>query len=159
MAGEYRFENVCPGRYTVLPADESMGYPDFSPNLFEFLYGRRVAEVKLTSKNALARLPIQLPPKPGRMHIHITDATTSAEILEFAIEVKVPGQHLSPELRIPFHPDIKDREIEVPPNRDFILHVTAGGFREWSESIGGGKVLRVPSGTEVTLNAQLQPLK
>ena len=93
LAGEYRFENICPGRYTVLPADESLGYPDFSPNLFELLYGYRVAEVKITSQNALARLPIQLPPKPGRMHIHITDGATSAEILEFTIEVKVPGQH------------------------------------------------------------------
>jgi hypothetical protein len=159
LAGEYRFENVCPGRYTVLPADENMGYPNSSPKLFEFLSGRRVAEVTLTSKNALATLPVQLPPKPGRMHIRITDAATSAEILEFTIELKVPDQHLSPKVKILFQPEIKDREIEVPPNRDCILHVTAEGFREWSESIGGGKAVRVPSGTEATLNAQLQPLK
>jgi hypothetical protein len=158
LAGEYRFENICPGRYTVLPADESLGYPDFSPNLFELLYGYRVAEVKITSQNALARLPIQLPPKPGRMHIHITDGATSAEILEFTIEVKVPGQHLSPEMKFLFHPEMKGREIGVPPNKDFIVHVTAKGFREWSESIGGRKAVRIPSGTEAALDAQLQPL-
>jgi hypothetical protein len=158
LAGEYRFENVCLGTYTVLPADESMGYPDSNPNLFEFLYGRRVTEAKLTSKNALAMLPIQLPPKPARMHIHITDGVTGAEILEFTIEVKVPGQHRSPEMKYVFHSEIKNREIQVPPNRDFIVHVTAEGFREWSESIGSRKVVHDPPETEATLDAQLQPL-
>lgn len=159
LAGEYRFENVCPGRYTVLPADASMGYPeDFSPYLFEFLYGHRVTEAMLTSKNALAMLSIQLPPKPGRMHVHISDGTTNAEILEFTIELKVPGQQLSPAMKYVFSPEIKDREIEVPPNRDFILHVTAKGFHKWSDSIGSRKVVRVPSGTEATLDAQLQSL-
>src|ERR1700752_5084869 len=51
LGGEYRFEKVCPGRYTVLPDDKEAGYPNSSPYLFEFVYGRRVAEVKLTSQN------------------------------------------------------------------------------------------------------------
>jgi hypothetical protein len=61
MAGEYRFENVCPGRYSVLPLDESMGYASFNPYLFEFLHGQRVTEAKLTSKNALAMLSMAEP--------------------------------------------------------------------------------------------------
>jgi hypothetical protein len=158
LVGDYRFENVCPGSYIVLPADKNMGYPNFSPYLFEFLYGHRVTEAKLTSKNALAMLPIQLPQKPGIMHIRITDVATSAEILEFTIQLKVPGQHLTPEMKYIFRPETKDREIDLPPDTDVILHVTAEGFHEWSESIGGRKVVRVPSGTEVTLDAQLQPL-
>ena len=76
--------------------------------------------------------------------------------LEFTIEMKVPGQRLSPEMKYLFHPDIKNHQIEVPPDKDFIVHVTAEGFREWDESIGGHKVVRVPSGTETALEAQLE---
>jgi hypothetical protein len=156
LGGEYRFEKVCPGRYTVLPEDKEAGYPSSSPYLFAFLYGRPVAEVKLTSQNSNAELLILLPPKPGRMSVHITDRATKAEIPEFTIEMKVPGQRLSPEMKYLFHPDIKNHEIEVPPDTGFIVHVTAEGFREWGESIGSGKLVRVPSGTEAVLEAQLE---
>ena len=30
LGGEYRFEQVCPGRYTVLPEDKEAGHPNFS---------------------------------------------------------------------------------------------------------------------------------
>lgn len=156
LGGEYRFEKVCPGRYTVLPEDKEAGYPHSTPDLFAFLYGRPVAEVKLTSQNAHAELPIRLPPKPGRMSVHITDRTTKAEILEFTIEMKVPGQRLSPEMKYLFHPDIKNHEIEVPPDKEFTLRVTAQGYREWGGSIGSGKLVHVPSGTEAALEAQLE---
>jgi hypothetical protein len=45
----------------------------------------------------------------------------------------------------------------VPPDRNLIIHVTADGFREWDESIGGGKPIFVPSGTRLTLAVQLEP--
>jgi hypothetical protein len=82
LAGKYRFENVCRGRYTVLPDDKSMGYVNPSPNLFDFLYGCRVAEVKLVSQNALAILPIQLPPQPGRMHVRITAVAPAGSVVK-----------------------------------------------------------------------------
>jgi len=156
LDGEYRFEKVCPGRYTVLPEDKKAGYPSSSPYLFAFLYGRPVAEVTLTSQNAHAELLILLPPKPGRMTVHITDRTTQAEILDFTVEMKVPGQRLSSEMKYIFHPETKNHVIEVPPDKGFTVHVTARGFREWGESVRGRKLVRVPSGTEAALEAQLE---
>lgn len=159
QAGKYRFEQLCPGRYTVLAEDEKAGYPRSSPDLFEFLYGRRVAEVKLTAKQLQAELRVQLPAKPARMHIHMTDRATNVEITKFTIEMIVPGQHRSPEIKYEFSPDIDDREIEVPPDKDFILHVTADGFHEWSESVGGGKLVHLRAGTQTSLEAQLETVK
>lgn len=156
QGGEYSFEHVCPGRYAVLAEDAEAGYPDSSPYLFEFLYGRRTAQVKLTAKHSLAELPVQLPPQPGRIKVFVTDRVTGVEITKFTIEMIVPGQHHSPEIKYEFSPEIHDREIEVPPDKDVIMHVTADGFREWSASASGRKVIRVSAGTQESLLAQLE---
>jgi hypothetical protein len=52
QAGEYLFQNVCPGRYTVVIDDTYS-----SPGLNEFLYGSPVLEVRLTDTNPEAELP------------------------------------------------------------------------------------------------------
>ena len=73
-AGEYRFEAICPGRYTVLPDDEKAGFRQSTPYLFKFLYGRPVAEVKLTVKHPQGVLfEVDLPRKPGVIQLHITN--------------------------------------------------------------------------------------
>src|SRR5271169_897853 len=43
--GEYRFEQVCPGRYSIFWTDEEGGYPRSSSNLNQFLYGGRIPQV------------------------------------------------------------------------------------------------------------------
>ena len=106
--------------------DEKAGYPRSSPYLFEFHYGHRVAEIKLTARNAL-ELPVRLPPKPGRIQVFVTDQGTGVEITKFTIEMIVPGQHRSPKMKYEFSPDIHDHEIEVPPDKDFIVRITADG--------------------------------
>jgi hypothetical protein len=56
-----------------------------------------------------------------------------------------------------FDETVKDRQIEVPPDKDVIYHVTADGFHEWSESAGQGKLIRLASGAKATLKAELPP--
>jgi hypothetical protein len=157
--GKYRFEELCPNRYTVLPDDEKRGYPNISPWLFEFLYGRRVSEVRLTAKQVSAELPVHLPPKPGRIHVRVTDRTTNAEVQKFAIRMIVPRQRHTPKIEILFSPEISDREITVPPDKDFVLRINADGFHEWSDSVGGYQSIHVEAGAQTMLDAQLEPLK
>src|SRR6266568_1148621 len=156
--GEYRFQNVCPGRYAVMVEDKKAGYPHSSPLFNEFLYGVRIAEVKLTAKHSQVELPGYLPPKPGLMHVRVSNRETKAEILKYSVKLRVQGQRRTPEAGFEFDPMMKDHEIEIPPDRDVIFHVTADGFREWTESAGHGKLLRVPSGTDATLEVELEPL-
>jgi hypothetical protein len=157
--GNYRFEHVCPGRYTVVVDDEKAGYPHASPMVNAFLYGSPIAEVTLTVKNPQADLPVYLPPKPGLMQVHITNQETKAEIWKFSVTLKVPGQQDASELSFSFDEAVKDHQIEVPPDKDVIYHVTADGFHEWSESTGQGKLIRVTSGAKAPLEAELEPLK
>jgi hypothetical protein len=142
-----------------LAEDAEAGYPDSSPYLFEFLYGRRAKEVKLTAKQVRAELPVQLPPKPGRMHVQIVDRATNAEVTKFTIKMRVLDQHHAPEVKFEFSSEVHDREIEVPPDKDFILHVTADGYHEWNESVSGRKFVRVSEGTQSSLDVQLDPIK
>jgi hypothetical protein len=157
--GEYRFENVCPGRYTAIVEDKKAGYPASSPTLNEFLYGTSIAEVRLTAKHPEAELPVYLPPKPGFIQVHIINGNTKAGVRKFSVKLKVPGQHIAPEISYESDAILEEHEIQVPPDRDVILRVTAQGFHEWSESARHGKLIRVPSGTESTLEVELEPLR
>jgi hypothetical protein len=49
------------------------------------------------------------------------------------------------------------RVILVPPEKSLLLHVASDGFREWDESVGKGRPLRLASGTRLTLDVQLEP--
>ncbi len=154
--GDYRFEHICPGTYVVTVADEKAGYPHASPMVSAFIYGS-IEEVRLTIESPQADLPVRLPPKPGFMQLHITNRETKAEIPKFTVMLNVKGQPGG--LSFIFDVGIKDHKIELPPDKDVICHLTADGFREWSESAGQGKLIRIQSGTKGTLEAELQPLK
>ena len=127
--------------------------------LNEFLYGSPILEVRLTTRNPQADQAVYVPPKPGLMHVQIVNRETRAEIWKFSLTLMVPGQQSAPEISFGFDDDVKDHEIEVPPDKDVIFHVTADGFSEWSQSTGQGKGIRVPSGTKTMLEAELEPLK
>ena len=49
--------------------------------------------------------------------------------------------------------------VLIPPDQDLLLHVSADGFHEWQESVGEGKFIHLPSGSQLKLDVQLLPLK
>lgn len=48
--------------------------------------------------------------------------------------------------------------ILVPPDTSFPLYITSDGFREWNESVGKGKLIRLLSGARLKLEVQLEPV-
>jgi len=157
--GAYRVEHVCPGRYAVVVEDKNAGYPHSSPEMFEFLYGHRAPQGKLSSKHPTLELSLYLPPKPGLIKVSVRNSETRGDLLKFSIKMIVPHQRRTREVSVEFKDGAADREIQIPPDKDVILHVTAEGFQEWRESAGPGKAMRVSPGTQVAVEIPLVPLK
>src|SRR6267143_4610939 len=54
--GEYRFEEVCEGRWSVFVEDKEAGYPHSGRYMNWFLYGMWSPQVEITDKNLEAQL-------------------------------------------------------------------------------------------------------
>jgi hypothetical protein len=93
------------------------------------------------------------------MHVRIVNGQTRKEVLKFKVKLEVPGQNESPEASFVFDPQVHDHDIEVPPDKDVICHVTADGFQEWNEGAGVGKVIHLASGNQMTLEAELEQIR
>jgi len=156
QAGEYRFEALCPGTYSVLPEDKNAGYPDSSPYLYEFLYGHPAPNAQLTDKTAEAELRIELPPKPGHLLLYVVSRKTKAHIRQFSVRVTVPKQHKPRWVEWKFDPAIDDNEMLVPPDQDFLFAVTADGFHKWKNGSKSRGLLRIPSGTQTSFDVKLK---
>jgi hypothetical protein len=150
--GEYRFENLpWWGRYTVDADDEDAGYSIFSTGSAG--YGHP-AEVKLTPEHREAELEVYLPPKAGFLQIRLANRRTGLGISGMAVALMLAENPKSPWFSTSCY---SNRAVLIPPDKDLLLHVTSEGFREWDESAGRGKPIRLSSGSRLTLLVQLDP--
>jgi len=145
--GEYRFENLHWGRYTVFADDDDAGYSG------EVIDDSNQPSVEISRAHPEAEFRVVVPPKAGLLQIHLTNRKTGAAIPWMGLTV-APME----EPRRSINHTCKSSElILVPPDKNLILHITANGFREWEESAGAGKPIFVPSGTRLTIAVQLDP--
>jgi hypothetical protein len=148
--GEYLFDHVCHGKYTVMADDPKAGYPSTFPDQNEFLYGSPTRTVRLNIWRRRAEFTVHLPPKPGTLLIHLNASQTDTELQQFHVQLSVNGQHKSPEERLDF--DHNDQfEIPVPPGRNVVLDVKAEGYRDISKSIF------IASGDRLVLDLSVEP--
>jgi hypothetical protein len=153
-AGEYRFENIpWWGRYTVYAEDEDAGYSISSTG-----QGRDndPSEVELTPQHREAEIRVYLPPQAGFLKIDLTNQKTGNAISAMRVELRQTDEQKSLVFTMSC---FSTHVVLIPPDKDLLLHVSADGFREWQESIGGGKSIHLPSGTQLKLDVQLVPLK
>jgi hypothetical protein len=149
--GGFRFEHLPLGRYTVFAEDKGQGYSSFSTGTA----GQgNPAEVELTTEHSEAEFNLRLPPKAGFLLFHLTNRTTGASI--FGVEVTVMSAE-NPAKFIFSSGQSSSEPVLVPSDKNLLLHVKSWGFREWDQSVGNGKPVRIPSGERLTLDAQLQP--
>ena len=157
--GEYRFEQVCSGRFSVFVKDNEAGYPQSSPYMYQFLYGRLAPEVKITDTILEGPLAVDLPPKPAQLRLHLINSRTKEKIMSADIEARVSRKR-----SVKVHSEasiLADAEpvFLLPPDQDVFLHITSKGLREWKESVGRGKLFRVPSGELLTIQVELDPIQ
>jgi hypothetical protein len=134
----------------VYADDDDAGYSPYSTGP-----GRNEPpEVKLTPQHREAQLKVYLPPKAGFLHIHLTNRRTGSLISEMAISVMSLEK---PNSLLYSMSCYSNHVVLLPPEKDVLLHVTSKGFKEWDESVGVGKHLRLNSGARSTLDIQLEP--
>jgi hypothetical protein len=151
-AGEYRFENVpWWGRYTVYADDENAGYSSFSTG---YASVTSHPEVELSPEQPKAELNIFLPPKAGFIQIHLSSQKTGARIPGMLVTLMSIDQPSLPLLTMSC---FSDHVILVPPNKSLLLHIASDGFREWSESVGRGRLVNLSSGAHLNIDVQLEP--
>ena len=150
-AGEYRFDNLDWGRYTVYAEDERAGYSRISTGPAG---DSHPAEVKVTPERPEAEFNVNLPPKAGFLEIHLTNRRTGVDISGMQIAVMRMEDPESPLFTMSCH---SNHDVLVQQDKNILLHVTSDGFLEWDESIGRGKPLHLPTGTRLTLAVELEP--
>jgi hypothetical protein len=157
--GQYRFSNVPCGTWSVFVDDKEAGYPHSSRLMNWYLYGSANSEVRITNENLDAQMDISAPPKPGILHVNLVNSETKAKIAKMEIRVRVTPKR---EAQFSCGESVTSCETDdflVPPNRDVRLHITSKGFREWKESSGAGKLISVPAGNVLTIDAELEPIR
>jgi hypothetical protein len=158
--GEYRFEQLCSGRYSVFVTDPDAGYPYSSPYLNQFLYGGRIPEVKITDKHLDAQLPVDLPPKPpAQLQVRIANSKTKAKLEEVEVQLKINRKR-----RVSYYchessPCDSKPFLLLPPDQDVFMRVTADGFHEWKDGTQRGKIIHAPSGELLTIDVELVPIR
>ncbi len=151
-AGNYRFERLPPGKYLVLADDQKRGYSWYSTAPHGPASEKN--EVTLSRGNPQAELNFQLPPQSGFLSVKLIDANTGAVIPTMDLTIKNADEDRTLVVSIG---SSSDEVVNIPPNRDLLLHVTANGYREWQESIGVGKPIHLAPGERMQMQVRLQP--
>jgi hypothetical protein len=148
--GEYRFENLPWGRYTVFAEDRDIGYSG------DVIDSSSQPSVEISREHPEAEFRIVLPSKAGFLQIELTNRRTGTTIPRMGLSL---ARSEAPEHSFLSSNSNSSEVILVPPDRNLLVHVIADGFREWDESVGGGKPIFVASGTRLSLDVQLEPIQ
>jgi hypothetical protein len=152
QSGNYRFERIpWWGEYTVYADDPDAGYSVFSTGPAG---PGAPPEVIISPEHPEAKLDLHLPPSAGFLRVHLTELKTGAVISVLNVTVM---SNQTPSGLIFSESCGSDGVVLIPPNKDVVIHITSPGFREWDESAGRGKAIRMPPGSKVELYVQLAP--
>jgi len=149
-AGEYRFEHVCPGRFTVWVDDERAGYPP----LYFTRFTAKNPEVTLTEAKSEAELPVHVPPKAAVVDIVARDSRTHADIPLLEIKIRTSKIKMYDWMTIDHD---RSRPFLLPANVDLKCRVTAKGYRELKGCGKKGKWIRLAPESRTTLTIELKP--
>jgi hypothetical protein len=151
--GAFRFEHLPMGRYTVFAEDKEQGYSSFSTGPAG---PGKPPEVELTIEHPEAEFNVHLPPKAGFLLFHLTNERTGAAISGIEVTV-MSAENPSKLIFSGGYPSTKP--VLIPSDENLLLHVTFWGFREWEQSVGNGKHVRIAPGNRLTLDVQLVPAR
>lgn len=148
--GEYRFEHICEGRFTVLVQDESAGY---AMPLWYFLLGR-FHEVMLTPEHALAEVHVDVPPKAALFQVAVRNRSTKAPLSSAEVMFKFVNHKNFGWLRFNYR---SGDVLLVPSNTELLCRINSASFSVWKGGNRKGKIVKLPPERRFTLEAELAP--
>jgi hypothetical protein len=151
-AGEYWFEHVCTGRFTVVVDDEGAGYP---PSIWSYLLGDKQG-ADLKPDHQLIELPVVVPQKAASVFFAARDSRTKTPVR--TLEVKLKTSKAGMYDWITFNHNSSE-PLLVPSNTDLLCRVVADGYREWRGSKKEGTGIRLAPEGHLTLKIELKPLR
>lgn len=149
--GNYRMGVPWWGRYTVFAEDLDAGYSIFATGTSD---PGHPAEVTISPGHPRGEFNFRLPPKAGFLHFHLTDRRTGAPIDGILVSMFLKEQPTKP---VYSGSSYANKPILVPSEEDLLIHVTSQGYKEWQQSAGRGKSIRLSPGAELTLDVVLEP--
>lgn len=149
--GNYRIAAPWWGRYTVYAEDQNAGYSLFATGMSN---PDHPAEVTISPDHPEAEFNFQLPAKAGFLHFHLTDAKTGSPIHGIEVSVSLAEQPPRP---IYSSGTSADKPFLVPSDKDVLIHVTSRGYKEWDQSAGKGKAIRLAPGAKLSFDITLEP--
>lgn len=160
-AGQYKFDTVCHGTFTILPTDEDAGYPDINPYVSTHLSGNnQVPGVFLMTEHSDAEFEVDLPPKPAFLIVHDTNRDTRADITAESVRLTLPKE---PKSQWVGGVGRKEGDaifiIPIPSDKDIFVRVVCDGYHEWQDGRRRGRIIHLTPGSRITLEVQLQPRK
>lgn len=152
IRGHYRLTNIpWWGRYTVCADDANAGYSVFSTGCPD---PGQTREVTLSPEHPEGEFNFRLPPKAGFLQVHVTNRRNGRVIPGVVVSVTSVDH---PDRPILTQSSDSTHFVLLPPDKDLLLHITSPRFHEWDESAVAGKIVRVTSGSRLTLDVQLEP--
>jgi hypothetical protein len=82
------------------------------------------------------------PPKAAFLKVNLTNRKTRQPIS--GMEITVLHKNNPPSLAFTMS-CASSKTVLLPPGQDLLVHITSKGFREWDETVGGGKALHLQS--------------
>lgn len=140
--GEYRFDHVCDGRFTVLIQDQQAGYP--IP--YWYLWLGKYQDVKLAAHRQTAIVNVYVPPKGGQLLLTVRRRDTREVIRTAEVKFKFVNHRNLGWIR--FNP-LDGEKITLPANTELMCRVQAKGFHTWID--GERKGMRIKLAPEETL--------
>jgi hypothetical protein len=116
--------------------------------------------VVLTEANPIAHVRMKVGPKPAMLALTVTDRTSGKAIDGFMIRIIADGGGLSAGTGYFAQTPEGDREVPVSPLSDFLLEVTAKGYKNWfysNPADPSDPTLHLESGERRAVQVTMQP--
>jgi len=133
--GNYRFDHLEPGTYTVYPTDVKTGYDFLAPNFFAFVSGHPFPRARITITRPEAAIDLALPDKPAILEVAAAPTDKSKPIESYTVKLKT-NRHFR-DSEVTFSRGSREHEhysIPIPPDTPIEIEINARGFRKWRSS-------------------------